>query len=168
MRKHSLCAGITLGLFAAVAFPAAVSANSSWYWISETRPFDILPWVILITLAAETIAINFIPRIRQLPKVFCIVTLANLVSFALPYLIQFLLYHMQGFDFDKYINGWPSYIIGILYGLLTVAAELPLIYFLLRKHADSRIQLILTILLVNIATTGIVACFERVFCVGEW
>ena len=75
---------------------------------------------------------------------------------------------MQGFDFDKYINGWPSYIIGILYGLLTVAAELPLIYFLLRKHADSRIQLILTILLVNIATTGIVACFERVVCVGEW
>ena len=33
-----------------VSIPQVVSANSSWIWISETRPYDLLPIVIILTL----------------------------------------------------------------------------------------------------------------------
>lgn len=143
-------------------------ANSSWVWISETRPFDILPWVVVITLMVETIAINFVPKIYKLPKVFCMVTLANFLSFLTPYLLSYVLYQGQGLGFNKYLNHWPSYIVGILYCGMTILVELPVLYSLLKKDVADTKRLLLTILAVNIVTTLIVACFERVFCTGHW
>ena len=33
--------------------PVNAFADSSWVWISEKRPFDILPWVALGTILIE-------------------------------------------------------------------------------------------------------------------
>ena len=43
------------------AVPTVVFANSSWYWISEQRPWDILPWVAMATIFIEVLAIWLIP-----------------------------------------------------------------------------------------------------------
>ena len=62
----------SLGIFLAfnvVLFNTATHANSSWYWISETRPFDILPWVAIATIIIETLSINYVGRIYHTSEI---------------------------------------------------------------------------------------------------
>jgi len=42
--------------------PITACANSSWVWIAETRPIDILPFVVVGTLVFETMVILFMAR----------------------------------------------------------------------------------------------------------
>lgn len=151
-----------------MVFPIVSLANSSWCWISETRPYDILPWVAILTIAIETISINIIPEVHKLPKTFCFVALANLLSFATPYLLNLILFNDEGFGFEKYLDHWPSYTVGIIYGIMTVVIELPVVYNALKKNAVSKKKLIFVIICVNIVTTLLVAITERIFCQGQW
>jgi hypothetical protein len=41
-----------------ILFPTAAYANSSWHWLTTTTPFDILPYVVVLTLAIEYVAIK--------------------------------------------------------------------------------------------------------------
>lgn len=146
----------------------AAWADSSWLWISKTRPYDVLPWVAILTIAIESISINIIPKILKSFKVFCVVTLANLLSFAAPYLLNFLMYKNYCFEFDKYLEHWPAYTVGGIYGFVTVAIELPVVYSVLKNDTDSKKKLLWVIICANIVTTVLVALAERIFCQGRW
>ena len=52
-----------------VLFPVNAFADSSWVWISEKRPFDILPWVAMGTILIEWLSIWLIPRTGHAFKV---------------------------------------------------------------------------------------------------
>ncbi|HEX3017861.1 MAG TPA: hypothetical protein VHP31_08425 [Caproicibacter sp.] len=168
MKKYRLFSCLIIAVLFVIAFPVTTFADSSWVWISKTRPNDVLPWAAAITLIVEVAAINYIPKVHKLPKVFCIVTLANALSFAAPYLINYMVFVDEGFGFDKYLNNWPSYTVGIYYGIITIAVELPVVYNTLKKDVTSKRKLLLTIIIANVVTTVIVACFERIFCRGTW
>ena len=88
---------------------ACVLANSSWVWISETRPLDLLPIVIAGTLLIEVAAVLLAMRKQKYWKVLFFVTLGNLLSFAAPYLYNYLSYSSVGFSFLKYLDHWPSF-----------------------------------------------------------
>ena len=75
-------------LISVVLFDTTVFANSSWQWISETRPFDLLPIVAVATIFIETAAINWGGNVHRLYKVFGMNILANMVSFLVPYLLN--------------------------------------------------------------------------------
>lgn len=168
MRKYRILSCAFLSAAAFLLCGVTASANSSWIWISETRPYDILPWVVLITLVVETVCVDRIPQVNRGPKTFCVVAAANIVSFAAPYLLKYLSWEANGFGFEKYLDHAPSYIVGIAYGLLTVAVELPIVYNALKKDAPDRKKLLVTAIAVNVVTTVIVACFERALCQGQW
>lgn len=145
-----------------------VFANSSWVWISEKRPFDILPFVIAGTLLIETLAINFIPEIHKPLKVFLIITAANSVSFILPYLI--LLAHPEPYpawDLEVLNSGFNP-IVSFLFLFFTLCAELPVVYFSLKKNTDNNKKLLLTIIGVNILTTILVGVVEHTICEGHY
>ncbi len=83
-------AAVTVAILSCALFPAAVFANSSWVWISEKRPYDLLPFVIAGTLIIEIAVIYRIPKMKKnvqslragdssQPVVFC-----GAVSFADP------------------------------------------------------------------------------------
>ena len=40
--------------------PMTASANSSWRWLSEARPYDVLPFVAVITITIETAALWYV------------------------------------------------------------------------------------------------------------
>lgn len=163
-KKGKWCAAFcTLALV-----PAGASANSSWMWISQTRPFDVLPWVIVLTLAIETWGIWRFGQTDSWKRTLACVTLANLVSFLLPYAIRIATFTSQGFDAAKYINSWPSWIIGGIYLALTLFAELPLVYAAMRRHTASRTRLIAAIGAANVITTALCALIERTLCRGRW
>ena len=164
MKKYKYIA--SLGVFLPILFTTAY-ANSSWNWLTDTRPYEVLPYVIIVTLLIETAAVNYIPKIHKLFKVFCVISLGNLFSYAIPWAFRYFVPYAFG-TFHDYIEHGPVYNIGLVYLLLTIAIELPVEYFLLKNDLKKRLKLALTIILSNAATTSLVAVVERIVCPGKW
>ena len=85
MKKDNLLSTVCLVGILALCFPLVARADSSWVWITETRPYDVLPFVVVGTLLIETLSIWLIPHTRRLSKVFWVVCLGNGLSYAAPY-----------------------------------------------------------------------------------
>ncbi len=168
MKKYKLISTFIISLILLQLFNLTTFANSSWVWISETRPYDVLPWVAIGTLIIETISLIVFAKIKNGFKVFTFVTIANAISFAAPYLVNLMLYSNQMFPFDKYLEHWPSYTVGVLFCIVTILIELPIVYFSLKKETISNKKFIITIIISNVVTTILVAITERIFCVGRW
>ena len=146
-------------------FTLAAYANSSWVWISETRPYDVLPFVIIITLFIEVFSIVKISKIKQYVRVFLYVLLGNMLSFSAPYLNAMT---DEIYSFRDMLEHMPYYTVGLSYFLITVLVEYPIVYNCLKRFASDRRTLALTILGSNLITTIITAVAERVFCTGRW
>lgn len=168
MKKYKSISLILSAFLFLQVFTFTAFANSSWAWISETKPYDVLPWVAIGTLLIEALSIIFFAKIKYSFAVFTIVTIANAISFATPYLVNFLIYYEEGFPFKDYLDSWPSYTVGILFCVVTIIIEFPIVYFLLKDDENSNKRLVCTIIISNIVTTILVAIIERIFCTGSW
>ena len=169
MKKHRWysIAVCLFGLSAMLATP--IFANSSWRWLSDTRPYDLLPMAIVMTLTIEILAINYIPRVNKLAQTTFWVTLGNLMSFGSTYLFTYLGSGVVK-TFDEMLEYTPVYTIGIFSFLLTAAVEIPLIHWRLSKGFDEKRHrnLLLTLLCVNGLTTALVFILERTLASGRW
>lgn len=166
MKRFIQRAALVAAMFSCAMFPAAVFANSSWVWISEKRPYDLLPFVIVGTLIVEILAVRYIPNIKKLPKVCGLVILGNLLSFAVPYLLR--VPSGVGYSFVENLDSFPSYTVNILFLIMTLAVEVPFLYKFLRKETEHQKRLLITLIAVNVLTTIGVAVTERIFCYGNW
>ncbi|MBR0455363.1 MAG: hypothetical protein IJJ01_01745, partial [Firmicutes bacterium] len=131
---------IALSCLMLLILAQAVLADSSWCWLTDTRPFDILPPVALATIVIEVLSIWLIPHTGKLIKTSVAVILANAASFLLPYAL--LLEDPVYLRFDDVLNAGPNYIVGFGFVVLTLLIEIPVIYNLLKKHVDSRKKLL--------------------------
>lgn len=143
-----------------------VFADSSWCWLTDTRPFDILPPVALATIVIEVLAIWLIPHTGQFMKTAVAVILANAASFLLPYSV--LVFNQVYPKFEDALNAGPNYIVGFGFVMLTLLIEIPIVYNLLKKHVDSKKKLLWSIIGSNIVTTAMVAVIERIVTDGYW
>lgn len=167
MRRDCLSVAFLLGL-AVWLLPAAALANSSWVWISETRPYDLLPWVMAVTLLVETLMINYPARVRQLPRVLAVVVLGNALSFAAPYLISYASAADLGYTLQSTLEHTPIYIVGLFYLFATLAIELPVVYNALARRVTDPRRLLRIIIAANVLTTVFTAVVERTLCEGKW
>ena len=168
MKKYKLISSFIISLVLIQLFNLTAFANSSWVWISETRPYDVLPWVAIGTLVIETLSLMIFAKTKNNSRTFAFVTIANVISFAAPYLVNLISYSEQQFPFEKYLENWPSYTVGISFCIATILIELPIVYFSLRKNVVSIKNFVITVIVSNIVTTILVAIIERLFCVGNW
>lgn len=172
MRQYrSLSAFFLCSISVMLIFPLNVFANSSWHWVTDTRPYYILPFAIIVTLAIETLAIKFIAKVPNIAKVFCFVVIGNIISFLAPYVyasVIGVITDTPWVDLEYMVTQTEFYTVGTIFLILTVIAELPVVYFSLRKEAKSKLALTLTIIGANVVTTGAVALIERLLCHGEW
>lgn len=166
MKKYNLLSSAVLGIVFALLFSVTARANSSWRWISETRPHDVLPIVIAITLSFEVLAICFISKAKSLPKIILFVTIANIFSFLAPYLFLYITPSL--YTFEQTLEHTPFYIVGVVYLLITLIIEVPFVYLTLRSSANGAKKLFFTVVGVNILTTVITAVTERLVCKGVW
>ena len=157
---------IVITCFVFLIIPQAVFADSSWCWLTDTRPFDILPPVALATIVIEVLAIWLIPNTGKLMKTAVAVILANAASFLLPYAL--LLNDPVYPKFDDMLNAGPNYIVGAGFVILTLVLEIPIVYNLLKKHVDNKKKLLWSIIGSNIVTTAMVAVIERIVTDGYW
>ena len=164
--KHKKTAAFFISFAVLFMIPVHACANSSWGWISEKRPYDVLPFIIAVTLIIETIAVNFIPKIHRPLKAFITVCAANHISFLAPYFFAYTIPSL--YTFKQELEHTPFYTIGITYLFITIAIELPIVYNILKKDTENKKTLMITIIAVNILTTIICAVTERIICYGEW
>ena len=166
MKRRVAIRIIVLSSLMLLILPQAVFADSSWCWLTDTRPFDILPPVALVTIVIEVLAIWLIPNTGKLMKTAVAVILANAASFLLPYAL--LLNDPVYPKFDDMLNAGPNYIVGAGFVILTLVLEIPIVYNLLKKHVDSKKKLLWSIIGSNIVTTAMVAVIERMVTDGYW
>ena len=166
MKRRVAIRIIVLSSLMLLILPQAVFADSSWCWLTDTRPFDILPPVALATIVIEVLAIWLIPHTGKLMKTAVAVILANAASFLLPYAL--LLNDPVYPKFDDMLNAGPNYIVGAGFVILTLVLEIPIVYNLLKKHVDSKKKLLWSIVGSNIVTTAMVAVIERMVTDGYW
>ena len=166
MKRRAVIRIIVLSSLMLLILPQAVFADSSWCWLTDTRPFDILPPVALVTIVIEVLAIWLIPNTGKLMKTAVAVILANAASFLLPYAL--LLNDPVYPKFDDMLNAGPNYIVGAGFVILTLVLEIPIVYNLLKKHVDSKKKLLWSIIGSNIVTTAMVAVIERMVTDGYW
>ena len=164
--KKRITRVIVITCFVFLIIPQAVFADSSWCWLTDTRPFDILPPVALATIVIEVLAIWLIPNTGKLMKTAVAVILANAASFLLPYAL--LLNDPVYPKFDDMLNAGPNYIVGAGFVILTLVLEIPIVYNLLKKHVDNKKKLLWSIIGSNIVTTAMVAVIERMVTNGYW
>lgn len=158
-------------LLAIWLWPATALANSSWHWITYS-PARILAPAIVATLALEMAALYLAAGVRRRGKLALVVALANLASFLLPYLARVAgmvaggVYADQPFyaAFDR----GPYYIVMTGFLVLTLVAEMPIIYFSLRRDCRRPRLLPAVIVAANLVTTLGVALVERQLCQGRW
>lgn len=147
--------------------PTNTFADSSWVWISEKRPFDILPWVASGTIIIEWLAIWLIPKTGHVLKVLGVVVISNATSFLLPY--AFLRADLSWYgSFDHILDSGPYYIVSGVFLLLTIVIEMPIVYNALKGQVQDKRVLKAAIIVSNIITTAGVAVVERLLTYGYW
>ena len=146
-----------------------VWANSSWVWLTDRQPYQLLPAAAALTVLIETVMIRTCLGIQKTGKVLGVVLAGNLISFCLPYLFIWLEGREMGFrGFGEIIEKGPNYIVGTIYLILTVVAEVPVVCWGLRKEILDKKKGCLLTAAANVLTTVMVAVIERILCYGQW
>lgn len=149
-------------LAVAMCLTGAAWANTSWVWLTDARPGDVLPFTAAATIAIEFCAAYFVGRTGRPWKTLIVVVLANLMSFIWPYLLM---------KFGNAQTGhgvWDTgYFVGVIFLLITVAIELPITYYNLKPGAQSSKRLLWTVIAANVVTTAMCAVVERLYCHGS-
>ena len=148
-----------------LAAASPVFANSSWIWISETRPYDVLPFVASVTIAVETLMIYYFGKVESFASTGVVAVFSNLLSFLAPYVVSMM---NPLYSFSEMLEHLPIYTVGAYYLILTLAVETPVVYHVLKEKAANRKTLLRVIAAANIITTILVTAAERIFCEGYW
>nr|WP_106789608.1 hypothetical protein [Massilistercora timonensis] len=141
-KRENRIIGVGMLVLLLVLSSQTVWANSSWVWLTDRQPYQLLPAAAALTI---------------------------LLSFCLPYLFIWLEGREMGFrGFAEIIEKGPNYIVGTIYLILTVVAEVPVVCWGLRKEILDKKKGCLLAAVVNVLTTVMVAVIERILCYGQW
>ncbi len=169
MKKNNFCMSFFTALIMSLSFSVTAFANSSWRWITESRPYDVLPFVIVFTLFTETYFIKHFCNIERTDRVFIPVFIGNIISYAMPYITDALIVRSEHlYTLSEFWDRGHFYTVGTVFLLMTLVAEIPVVYAFLKKKATNPKTLLKAAFAVNVLTTVIVALTERIICRGRW
>jgi len=153
-----------------LSIPQVVCANSSWVWISTTRPYDLLPLVAIVTIIIEVGMTRCYVKNGNYFRILIYIAGANIASFLCPYIVNYCkLVSVKGHQpMREMFAHWPTYTVGLYFLVMTLVIELPIVYLGLKEKAKDSKKLKWTIIIANILTTTMVAVVERMLCQGHW
>lgn len=145
-------------------------ADSSWLWLSQKRPYELMPIAIVMTILVEVVMIVIFLKISDLKKVILAVTVGNALSFIIPYAVNYAMLRADmGYkSIERAFSTGPYYMVGMGYLFLTIIIELPVVYIGLKEEINDKKRSILVICIANVITTILVFCIERITCYGQW
>ena len=164
MKKYNFLSAFLFALLLVFMFPIAISA-SSWAWMSDVRPYHLLPLDIGVASTIEILSLLYIAKVTYKSKAVFFTIFANMVSFAAPYVATFL------FEDD----GLACLEKNSSYGLLRFAHvgmilifEWIAVFIPLCDHVESEKRLIWTIFGSNAVSTALVILLESVLAPGQY
>lgn len=158
--------GLIIIALLTICIPQTVYANSSWMWFTKTAPYQLLPFVAVLTIAIEYFIILKLLNVEKKGKLFLTVCVANLVSFLLPYVAT---YYANGGESIKSLFGEIDYYtINAGYLFLTLLIECPIVYALVADEVKNKKKSIGIIAVANVVTTVLVIIIERIVCKVAW
>ena len=161
--------GIRIFLCSFLVCGQAVYANSSWVWLTDRRPYQLLPAVAVFTVLFETCFIKAFLKFRNIPKLFAVVLAGNLLSFLIPYAFGYLEWtQFHGNNIFEMFEHLPYYIIGPLYLIFTLVIEIPVLLKCFKKELPDIRKGAVVIGAANVITTLVVFVIERYLCYGQW
>ena len=116
---------ILLIVLLVLCIPKVVYADSSWIWFTTTAPYQLLPFVAVLTIVIEYLMIKNILHIQNKKRVLIAVCISNLVSFMVPY---FATYYQDGVyeTIKQTFESMDFYTINSAYLFLTLIIECPI------------------------------------------
>lgn len=169
--------------FMILMIPKIALANSSWMWVT-CRPFDLLPFVAIMTITIEYFIIKVLGKVSKWLKTLVTIFISNIASFLIVLIfsvktgfygfayvdreLDFFAFHKIS-SFDR-VSSTPDFWYlssqGIFYLILTLLIEVPIVFFILKKDCSNRKRLLGFTILANILTTFLVFLLEITLCYG--
>lgn len=158
---------ILLIVLLVLCIPKVVYADSSWIWFTTTAPYQLLPFVAVLTIVIEYLMIKNILHIQNKKRVLIAVCISNLVSFMVPY---FAIYYQDGVyeTIKQTFESMDFYTINSAYLFLTLIIECPIVYAIVQDEIHDKKKSLGVIAAANVVTTVMVAAIERIACRGSW
>jgi len=168
MKNTKIKTALLLDMIFFPLFSVTAFANSSWHWISERRPYDVLPFVIVFTLLIEILFIKYFSGTKKIFVLSVSVVIGNLLSFVAPYLITYIIPGL--YTFEEMLEHTPFYIVGLFYLAMTLIIEIPVVFLTLYfpEESGNGKKIFLSVAAANTITTILTALTERIFCPGSW
>lgn len=108
-KRENRIIGVGMLVLLLVLSSQTVWANSSWVWLTDRQPYQLLPAAAALTVLIETVMIKTCLGIQKTGKVLGVVLAGNLLSFCLPYLFIWLEGREMGFrGFAEIIEKGPQ------------------------------------------------------------
>ena len=128
---------ILLIVLLVLCIPKVVYADSSWMWFTTTAPYQLLPFVAVLTIMIEYLMIKNILHIQNKKRVLIAVCISNLVSFMVPY---FATYYQDGVyeTIKQTFESMDFYTINSAYLFLTLIIECPIVYAIVQDEIHLR------------------------------
>lgn len=166
-KKGIIGVGIFVCLF--LVCGQTLYANSSWVWLTDQRPYELLPAAAALTIIIEVTIIKIFLKIKNTKRLIGLVVIGNLASFILPYVMEYLDMRELGYtNWAEIFDKGPFYMVGALYLLLTLIVEIPIVSVGMKKEIPGKRRAILVIGMANVITTAMVGIVERLLCYGRW
>ena len=151
-------------LCTAFMLPVCAFAHSSFFYDTATRPYYVLPFTFIFSVAVEYAALRFIVRVNRGRRAFVVVFLGNLFAFGATAIYYFISNRNQ---FPG--TAWPPYMIGVIFLAASFFIEVWVESDVLLVDASgSQWKLAWTLLAANAVTGGAGALAERLICTGSW
>ena len=153
-----------------IAFVGQAYANSSWRWLTDKKPWHLLPTAIVLTLLIEITMHKHLLNIKSV-KVYFAIIVANVCSFLLPYvMICYVNYSQVLYTIKETLNSGPTYMIRFGYLFMTLAIEVPIVKGMIKEliREEERKRVFSVTVISNIITTVLVFVIERTLCKGIW
>lgn len=153
-----------------ISFAGTVYANSSWVWLTDKKPWHLLPVAVVLTLLIEITMHKYLLNIK-LAKVYVAIIIANVCSFLLPYvMICYVNYSQVLYTVKETLNAGPTYMIRFGYLFMTLVIEVPIVRSMIKELVGEagRKKAFSVTVISNIITTVLVFVIERILCQGTW
>lgn len=141
-------------------FTPTVFANSIWTKRMDNYSYmEHFPYIIIGTLIIEILALLAVTGMKKPLKVIGAVVLANAASFLIPeMIINVIMFNGNHFEFFMLFNTY--WVLNVIFIIITIVIELPIIWVILRKDEKNVKALLLTTVAVNIFTTVVTAFID--------
>lgn len=160
MKTKKLLTGFFVLSTLTFLFAFSASANSIWTKRMENYSYmEHFPYIIIGTLIIEALAILAVTKMKKPLKVIGAVVLANATSFLIPEtIINVMIYNGNRFEIFMLFNTY--WFLNVIFIIITIAIELPIIWAVLRKDVKKVKVLLLMTVAVNVFTTVVTALID--------